>query len=91
MKLTRKLDCFCDIHFKIITDNIISKHVRFQRLHIKFKIIVLMMFIYLLQLKVYFQSLHNVFELIIPNSLTFISEISQRCFLETSIPESAGG
>ena len=33
------------------------------------------MFIYLLQLKVYFQSLHNVFELIIPNSL-FLKDVS---------------
>ena len=41
----------------------------------------------------YIQSLDNVFELKIPSklSLTFIPEISQRCFFEASIQESAGG
>lgn len=76
---------------RIITDNIISRQVRFQGLRINFKITILMMFTYLLQPKFYFQSLDNVFQFIIPNSLAFISEISQRCFLEASIPESAGG
>ena len=36
MKLTRKLDCFCDIHFKIITDNIISGHIRFLEISYKY-------------------------------------------------------
>ena len=76
---------------RIITDNIISRQVRFQGLRINFKITILMMFTYLLQPKFYFQSLDNVFQFIIPNSLAFISEISQRCFFEASIPESAGG
>ena len=76
---------------RIITDNIISRQVRFQGLRINFKITILMMFTYLLQPKFYFQSLDNVFQFIIPNSLAFISEISQRCFLEASIPETAGG
>ena len=49
--------------------------------------------IYILQPKVHFQLLDIVFELKIPNklSLAFISEISQRCFFEAFISESAGG
>ena len=49
--------------------------------------------IYILQPKVCFQSLDNVFKLKIPNklSLMFTSEVPQRCFFEASIPESAGG
>ena len=37
---------------RIITDNIISRNVRFQGLRINFKTTILMMFIYLLQPKV---------------------------------------
>lgn len=36
MELTRGFAYFCDIHFKIMTDNIISGCNRFQKFHIGF-------------------------------------------------------